>query len=58
MGVALLARAVVLHAQGDQAGAKLALAEALPHLDTSLGDKAAETLEARKLDLTLQSSAG
>jgi serine/threonine-protein kinase len=58
MGVALHARAVVLHAQGDQAGAKLALAEALPHLDTSLGDKAPETVEAHKLDLTLRSSAG
>jgi tetratricopeptide (TPR) repeat protein len=58
MGIALLAQAVVLHARGDLAGAKVALAEALPHLDTSLGDKAPETVEAHRLDLTLRSPAG
>jgi tetratricopeptide (TPR) repeat protein len=58
MGIALLARAVVLHAQGDLAGAKAALADALPHLDTALGDKAPETAEAHRLELTLRSAGG
>jgi tetratricopeptide (TPR) repeat protein len=49
IGSALLARAVVLEAQGDAVAAKAALLQAQVHLDTAAGPTAASTLEAHAL---------
>jgi ATP/maltotriose-dependent transcriptional regulator MalT len=49
IGSALLARAVVVAGQGDDAAARVALLEALPHLEQAAGPTAADTIEARAL---------